>query len=147
MTLQELKEAVLKKWPTIKQCAQDLGVSYNTLQAALNGQNPLTKALKNHIMLALGKRECILVYKVEVTEQKVHELTDGKGCACDADRIEALKQIIAFNFDRLVELGASLNWTPEQREAWGLPPAEMPAPSEMPTLYIPAAHGPHGPTC
>lgn len=124
MTLEELKAAVLKKWGTIKECAKEIGVSYNTLQMALNGQNPLTKSLRHHLELALGARECMLLYKVNTTTQKVEELTAGKGCTCERDRLQAMQGIIAHNMELLAKAGANVGWTPEQLKAWGIEPAE-----------------------
>ncbi len=124
MTLEELKKAVLKKWPTIKECAEELGVSYNTLQSALSGRNPLTKALENHLMLALGKREAILVYRVDIDSKKVEELTAGRGCVTEADHREAMNAILHSNLQELIRLGATLDWTPEERVALGLAPED-----------------------
>ena len=134
MTLEELKAAVLKKWGTIKECAKEIGVSYNTLQMALNGQNPLTKALRHHLELALGARECMLLYKVNTTTKKVEELTAGKGCTCERDRLQAMQGIIAHNMELLAKAGANVGWTPEQLAAWGVEQPER--------LSIQATHMP-----
>lgn len=126
MTLEELKQAVLKKWPTIKECAEELGVSYNTLQSALSGKNPLTKALKNHLTLALGKREAIMVYRVDIDTKKVEELTAGRGCVTEADHRAAMNAILHSNLQELIRLGSTLDWTPEERRALGLDADEAP---------------------
>ncbi|MBR5887331.1 MAG: hypothetical protein IKZ07_03885 [Akkermansia sp.] len=120
MELEELKQAVTQKFGSIKACAEELGVSYNTLQTTLTGKNPMTKALKNHLMLALGAREAVLVYRVDVPTHKVEELTAGRGCVTEADHREALQAIIEHNLQELAKLGAELEWTPEQREALGI---------------------------
>lgn len=124
MTLEEINAEMETRQIKVGQLAEELGVNVNSLRQILAGQRPLTEQLSRHISYVLGKRESILVYRVQATEKKVEELTAGKGCKCEKDRVEALQAIIALNMKQLVELGARAGWTPEQLEAWGLEPKE-----------------------
>lgn len=158
MTLEQIKAAMKERKMEAPDLAKELGVNVNSLRQILAGQRTLTEQLSRHIAHVLGKSECIFVYRVTVADAKVEELTAGRGCTSEKERLEAMKQIVEHNMLELARLGASLDWTPQQREAWGLDPipgsgdleaAEemMPGPSEMPVPYIPAARGPSGPMC
>ena len=124
MTLEEIKKEMAAREMSITSLANELGITADGLGRVLSGKRPLTEQLERHIEHVLGKRECILVYRVDASSQKVEELTAGKGCKCEKDRVEALQAIIALNMKQLAELGAGAGWTPEQRAAWGLEPKE-----------------------
>lgn len=122
MEITEILTLMDKRGYTRQSLADELGISYDTLRLILSGKRPLTEQLERHIAHVLGKRESILVYRVDATAKKVEELTAGKGCKCEKDRVEALQAIIALNMKQLAELGARAGWTPEQLEAWGVEP-------------------------
>lgn len=126
MTLEEINREISERKKKVSELAEELGVNTNSLRQILAGQRPLTEQLARHISYVLGKRESILVYRVQASEKRVEELTAGKGCKCDKDRVEAMQAIIAYNMQQLAELGEQASWTPEQRAAWGLGP-EVPA--------------------
>lgn len=126
MTLDEIKREMEARDLKVSALADSLGVNTNSLRQILAGQRPLTEQLARHIAYVLGKRESILVYRVQASEKRVEELTAGKGCKCDKDRVEAMQAIIAYNMKQLAELGAQASWSAEQRAAWGLEP-EVPA--------------------
>lgn len=123
MTPEEIKQELAIRRITIAEFAARLGVGYTTLRNALAGHTPLTKALEHHIQLALGKREAVLVYRVDVGTRKVEELTAGRGCVTELDHWEAMQAILEHNLQELIKVGALLEWTAEQRAAFGLPPA------------------------
>lgn len=122
MDIPEILERMEQRGYTRKTLAEELGVSYDTLRLVLAGQRPLTEQLSRHISHVLGKSECIFVYRVTVEDSKVEELTAGKGCPSEKARAEAIKELVRHNMLELARLGASLDWTNEQREAWGLDP-------------------------
>ena len=122
MTPEEIKQELARRQITIADFAEQLGVGYTTLRNALAGHTPLTKALERHIDLALGKRESVLVYREDVGTHKVEELTAGRGCVTESDHREALQAILEHNLQELMKVGAKLEWTAEQRRAFGLPP-------------------------
>ena len=126
MEIAEILTLMDERGHTRQTLAEELGISYDTLRLILSGKRPLTEQLARHISYVLGKRESILVYRVQASEKRVEELTAGKGCKCDKDRVEAMQAIIAYNMQQLAELGAQASWSAEQRAAWGLEP-EVPA--------------------
>lgn len=122
MTLEQIKAAMKERKIEAPDLAKELGVNVNSLRQILAGQRTLTEQLSRHIAHVLGKSECIFVYRVTVSDAKVEELTAGRGCTSEKERLEAMKQIVEHNMLELARLGASLDWTPQQREAWGLDP-------------------------
>lgn len=123
MTLEEIKSAMAEKGMSVRELAQHLAVNESGLGQILLGKRPLTEQLARHIAHVLETpSEAILVYKVCPPTHKVEELTAGRGCVTEKDREEALKAIIEHNLAELIEVGASLDWTPEERRALGLPP-------------------------
>ena len=127
MTPEEIKQELERRGWSIVSFAEQLGVGASTLRNALAGHTPMTKALENHISLALGKREAIMVYRVDIDTKKVEELTAGRGCVTEADHKAALDAIIHSNLQELIRLGSTLDWTPEERRALGLDDDEAPA--------------------
>ena len=127
MEIAEILTLMEERGHTRQTLAEELGISYDTLRLILSGKRPLTEQLARHISYVLGKRESILVYRVQASEKKVEELTAGKGCKGDKERVEAMQAIIAYNMQQLAELGAQASWTAEQRAAWGLEPSRTPA--------------------
>lgn len=126
MTLEEINQEMKARELSVRWLANELDMNEAALGQILLGNRPLKGTLARHIEYVLGKRESILVYRVQASEKRVEELTAGKGCKCDKDRVEAMQAIIAYNMQQLAELGAQASWTPEQRAAWGLEP-EVPA--------------------
>ena len=109
--------------------AEKLGITKDNLNRILSGKQPLTKVLSNHIELLFSQpREATLLYKVNITEGTVAELLGDRACTVKADRDKALEAIIRHNLVELVEKGAKLDWTDEERKALGLPPAGQPLP-------------------
>ena len=127
MTLEEIKQEMEAREMNITALAKELGITADGLGRVLSGKRPLTEQLARHISYVLGKRESILVYRVQASEKRVEELTAGKGCKGDKERVEAMQAIIAYNMQQLAELGAQASWTAEQRAAWGLEPSRTPA--------------------
>ena len=136
MTINEIKEILEQRGISQKDLAEQLHIHPMSLSKILRGAAPLTEQLAAHIEYVLGKREAVLVYRVDVPEGKAQELTAGRGCVTEADHRLALKAIIEHNLHELARLGAQLDWTPEQRAAFGLPPAAAP------TADYAAAHRP-----
>jgi transcriptional regulator with XRE-family HTH domain len=120
MTIDEINEKLRLQGWTNRRLADELGVNESSLGQILKGNRPLTEQLSRHIEYVLGKREAVLVYRVDVPTHKVEELTAGRGCVTEADHREALQAIIEHNLQELAKLGAELEWTPEQREALGI---------------------------
>lgn len=152
MTTDEIKKMMSERRINITTLAEKLGVTADGLGRVLSGKRPLTEQLARHIAYVLGQRECIFVYRVTTGDNKVEELTAGRGCVSEADKRAAIKAIIEHNMEQLKQVGAALSWTDEQRRAWGLEPVAasdevMPGPSEMPVPYVPAARGVQGPSC
>jgi hypothetical protein len=127
MTLDEINEQLKAPGRSVRWLANELEMNEAALGQILLGKRPLKPTLAKHIEYVLGKREAILVYRVDVTAKKVEELTAGKGCKCEKDRVEAMQAIIAHNMQALAELGARAGWTPEQLKAWGLADGAAPA--------------------
>lgn len=124
MTRDEIKAEMKAQGITVRELANQLAVHEAGLGEVLRGRRKLTETLARHIEFILGKHEAILVYRVDVAQRKVEELTDGKGCVTAKDRECAMQAIIEHNLEELVKIGAALDWTPEQRRALGLPPEE-----------------------
>lgn len=120
MTLDEINEQLKEPGRSVRWLANELEMNEAALGQILLGKRPLKPTLAKHIEYVLGKRECIIVYRVKVGEKKVEELTAGKGCTCERDRLQAMQGIIAHNMKQLAELGAKAGWTPEQLAAWGV---------------------------
>ena len=120
MTLEEIKKEMAAREMSITSLANELGITADGLGRVLSGKRPLTEQLAKHIAFVLGQRECIFVYKVNASTQKVEELTAGKGCTCERDRLQAMQGIIAHNMELLAKAGANVGWTPEQLAAWGV---------------------------
>ena len=108
---------------SITALAEELGVTADGLGRILAGKRPITEQLQRHIDYVLGKREAVLVYRVDVGTHKVEELTAGRGCVTESDHRQALQAILEHNLQELIKVGAQLEWTAEQRAAFGLPPA------------------------
>lgn len=126
MTINEIKESLEQRGISQKDLAEQLHIHPMSLSKILRGAAPLTDQLAAHIEYVLGKREAVLVYRVDVPDGKAQELTAGRGCVTEADHRLALKAIIEHNIQELARLGAQLDWTPEQREALGI---STPAPA------------------
>lgn len=124
MTIDEINSRMDTLKIKVGKLAEDLGVNVNSLRQILAGQRPLTEQLSRHIARILWPQECIIVYRVKVGEKKVEELTAGRGCTCERDRVQAMQGIIAHNMELLAKAGANMGWTPEQLKAWGVEPAE-----------------------
>ena len=120
MTIDEIKEKMKERDMNISALAAELGVTADGLGRVLAGKRPLTEQLSRHIDYIFGKREAVLVYRVDVPDGKAQELTAGRGCVTEADHRLALKAIIEHNLHELARLGAQLEWTPEQRAALGI---------------------------
>ena len=129
MDTKTLKERMAEHGYTIASLAEKLGVGYNTLRHIMAGRAQLTAALSNHLELLFSQpREATLLYKVNITEGTVAELLGDRACTVKADRDKALEAIIRHNLVELVEKGAKLDWSDEERKALGLPPAGQPLP-------------------
>lgn len=120
MTIEEIKEILERRGISQKDLAEQLHIHPMSLSRILRGAAPLSEQLAAHIEYVLGKREAVLVYRVDVPDGKAQELTAGRGCVTEADHRLALKAIIEHNLHELARLGAQLDWTPEQREALGI---------------------------
>lgn len=135
MTIEQIKEVLEKRGISQKELAEQLHIHPMSLGRILSGRSPLTEQLAAHIDYVLGTaREAVLVYRVDVPTHKVEELTAGRGCVTEADYREALAAVLKHNLQVLAEVGAQLEWTPEQRAALGIstpePAAEPPAAAE-----------------
>lgn len=129
MTLEEIKNKMHELGMNITDLASRLDITADGLGRILSGKRPLTGQLANHIKLLLTQpREATLLYKVNITEGTVAELLGDRACTVKADRDKALEAIIRHNLVELVEKGAKLDWTDEERKALGLPPAGQPLP-------------------
>lgn len=129
MTTDEIKEKMKELGMSQVALAEKLGITKDNLNRILSGKQPLTKVLSNHIELLLSQpREATLLYKVNITEGTVAELLGDRACTVKADRDKALEAIIRHNLVELVEKGAKLDWSDEERKALGLPPAGQPLP-------------------
>lgn len=129
MTTDEIKEKMKELGMSQVALAEKLGITKDNLNRILSGKQPLTKVLSNHIELLFSQpREATLLYKVNITEGTVAELLGDRACTVKADRDKALEAIIRHNLVELVEKGAKLDWTDEERKALGLPPAGQPLP-------------------
>ena len=144
MTNEEIKAAIKARGYTIKSFAASLDVAYSTLVQALSGNQPLTAALKNHILLALqaapvvsekgqaAGREVYMTFKIQVPGGDVVEEIGGTiGAQGVADRRDALAGIIRHNMGELVRMGARVAWSAEERARLGLPADGEPLPSEL----------------
>ena len=144
MTNEEIKAAIKARGYTIKSFAASLDVAYSTLVQALSGNQPLTAALKNHILLALqaapvvsekgqaAGREVYMTFKIQVPGGDVVEEIGGTiGAQGVADRRDALAGIIRHNMSELVRMGARVAWSAEERARLGLPADGEPLPPEL----------------
>lgn len=120
MTIEEIKAILEQRGISQKDLAEQLHIHPMSLSRILRGAAPLSEQLARHIEYIFGKREAVLVYRVDVPTHKVEELTAGRGCVTEADHREALQAIIEHNLQELAKLGAELDWTAEQREALGI---------------------------
>ncbi len=128
MTLDEINAKLKEPGRSVRWLANELEMNEAALGQILLGKRPLKPTLLKHIEYVLGKRDCIILYKVDASTQKVEELTEGKGCVSEADRLKAAEAIVAHNMELLAKAGANMGWTPEQLSAWGVEPAVRPAP-------------------
>lgn len=140
MTNEEIKQAIKARGYTIKAFSAKMDVAYKTLLQALNGKQPLTATLKNHILLALSSeggavshapgRDVYMTFKVQVPGGDVVEEIGGTiGARGVADRRDALAGIIRHNVGELIRLGASVSES--ERVRLGLPAAGEPLPDAL----------------
>ena len=95
MTHEELKKEVLKKWGRLDLCAEEIGVSYSSLESVLNGRNPLTKSLKHHLQLALGlRKDTLIMFKVELPDEEVQSWVPGWDKLSEDERRAAVESIV-----------------------------------------------------
>ena len=139
MTLEEINEKLREPGRSVRWLANELEMNEAALGQILLGKRPLKPTLLKHIEYVLGKRDCIILYKVDASTQKVEELTAGKGCVSEADRLKAAEAIIAHNMELLAKAGANVGWTPEQLAAWGIEPERLsltavPMPGQRPMV-------------
>lgn len=126
MTLEEIKQAMADQGLTQVALAEKLGVSKVNLNKILSGKNPMTDALHNHITLLLTQpREAVLVYRVNVTEQKASELLGERCTVIPSDRATAIEAIIHHNLAELIQLGCSCTWSEEEKNFLGISKLEL----------------------
>jgi transcriptional regulator with XRE-family HTH domain len=126
MTLEEIKQAMADQGLTQVALAEKLGVSKVNLNKILSGKNPMTDALHNHITLLLTQpREAVLVYRVNVTEQKASELLGERCTVIPSDRATAIEAIIHHNLAELIQLGCSCTWSDEEKNFLGISKLEL----------------------
>lgn len=120
MTVNEIKKELEARGWTQEDLANKLGMSHSNIRKVMCGSSRLTKQLEKHIGLMFeAERIAVLVYKVDLSDKQVMDLTSGKqfpdtekGRACMMDALEA---VVSHNIRRLADYGRTCNWTPEER--------------------------------
>ena len=129
MTIEQIKNRMNELGWSITDLASKLDITADGLGRILAGKRPLTGQLANHIELLLAQpREATLLYKINLTEGKTAELLGDKACTVKEDYLAALEAVIHHNLTKLVERGAAIDWSDEERKALGIPPAGQPLP-------------------
>lgn len=120
MTIDEIKSRMAASGLTCKQLADDLSVNADSLRQILNGNREIKDQLRKHIELLLSQPQyAVLVYKVDLSDKQVLDLTSGKQFPDTPEgrqrMMDALEAVISHNIRRLAALGRECAWTPEER--------------------------------
>lgn len=131
MTVDEIKKELEARGWTQEDLANKLGMSHSNIRKVMCGSARLTKQLEKHIGLMFeAERIAVLVYKVDLSDKQVMDLTSGKQFPDTPEgrrrMMDALEAVISHNIRRLAALGRECAWTPEERKWLQL---DDPAPS------------------
>ncbi len=135
---------------TKKELAQKMGVTYTFMVEILNGKRPLSDATcaKFERLRAADARVCryddVRAFAIRLTEEEYRQLCviAGAQSLSHEETEAAVRELLQRTWD---ELAANVPQVVEESGADD--GAVMPAPSVMPGVYMPAAHGNNGPTC
>ena len=125
MTKEEIRNELKARGWTLKTFAEKLKISYVSVAHIMNGRNKITDQLGEHIkLLFAAEQNAVLVYKVNLSDKQVLDLTSGKQFADTpeghAARARALEAVVQHNIAQLAEYGKACNWTPAERKWLGL---------------------------
>lgn len=125
MDIEEIRQNLTERGWSYYDLAQKLKISESTVKQFMSGKNKVTDRLMEHIkLLFAAEQNAVLVYKVNLSDKQVLDLTSGKQFADTpeghAARARALEAIVQHNIAQLAEYGKACNWTPAERKWLGL---------------------------
>lgn len=121
MTIDEIKAELKARGMSITDLAKQLDVTADGLGRILANKRPLTGQLARHISLLFKSHDIVIAHSINIPEARVEEICCN--CTTEAERQAAIDALLHHNLLWLASIGAQLDWSDEEREYLGLPPA------------------------
>lgn len=121
MTIQEIKEELVRRGWTQADLAEKLAYNAKSLYEVLRGARPMTETLLRHIELLFAEpNEVLLVYKVDISNGQTEKLRNENDELNESARTVAVEAVLHHNLNELIELGKSCKWNERERKFLGL---------------------------
>lgn len=120
MEIEEIRQNLKARGWTYKTFAEKLKLAENTVKLYMNGKNKITDQLMSHIeLLFSAPQNAVLVYKINLTEKQVEELTSGQQFPAtpegEARKAAAVEAVLLHNLKTLANLGRKVDLPDEMK--------------------------------
>lgn len=106
MTTEEIKDALRRLGISMRDLAEELGVSYDNLRQILSGQRSMTLQLERHIARILGEAKTqLIVVAVDMPEAIAKLWTPGWSTLTSEEQQKAAKAAACEIAKQLIKLG------------------------------------------
>lgn len=121
MTIEDVKKELDARGWSYADLAERIYMSEAQIKDIMRGKAKMRKTLQNHLELLFeADKSAVLVYKVDLSDKQVMDLTSGKQFPDTPDgrqrMMDALEAVVSHNIRRLATLGRECAWTPEERK-------------------------------
>lgn len=109
MNIDDIKEELKRRGWTYIDLAEKLAMGKSSIYNIMNGVSPLKESLSRHIELLFSVPEmAVLVYKINLTEKQVEDLTAGEQFPATEEgqrrKEEAVQMVLRHNAETLAAL-------------------------------------------
>ena len=114
MEIEEIRQNLKARGWTYKTFAEKLKLAENTVKLYMNGKNKITDQLMSHIeLLFSAPQNAVLVYKINLTDKQVDELTGGQQFPAtpegEAKKAAAVEAVLLHNMQTLADMGRKVD--------------------------------------
>ena len=114
MEIEEIWQNLKARGWTYKTFAEKLKLAENTVKLYMNGKNKITDQLMSHIeLLFSAPQNAVLVYKINLTDKQVDELTGGQQFPAtpegEAKKAAAVEAVLLHNMQTLADMGRKVD--------------------------------------
>ena len=114
MEIEEIRQNLKARGWTYKTFAEKLKLAENTVKLYMNGKNKITDQLMSHIeLLFSAPQNAVLVYKINLTDKQVEELTGGQQFPAtpegEAKKAAAVEAVLLHNMQTLADMGRKVD--------------------------------------